>query len=309
MDSLLLRRRILQEASGGEPVADNILTFKAIEDNSSIAMMKSSSGSPKLPSANLEYSLDNGNTWNTFTVSTSTYYLNKVQVQKGKTIKFKGINERFCDLYGGGTFRYHWFVMTGKFEASGDITSILNGIGGDVELPYYGFYCMFKDCTQLVTAPNLPSTTLNSYCYTGLFSNCTALITAPKLPATILSYSCYSAMFNGCTSLEQAPILPSTTLTSYCYNSMFRDCTSLIQAPELPALSLVQYCYQAMFKGCSNLSYIKAMFTIDTYYYNTDNWLNGVAEHGIFIKNIAAEWEVSEENIIPSGWTVQTASE
>ena len=60
-----------------------------------------------------------------------------------------------------------------------------------------------------------------------MFRNCTSLTIAPELPATTLADRCYSYMFNGCTSLTTAPKLPATTLANYCYNYMFSDCTSL----------------------------------------------------------------------------------
>ena len=68
-----------------------------------------------------------------------------------------------------------------------------------------------------------------------------------------------------------------------------------------------------MFYGCSKLNYIKAMFTTTPSgslpYYYTYNWVSGVASSGTFVKNSAAQWDVSGVNGIPSGWTVQTASE
>ena len=90
-------------------------------------------------------------------------------------------------------------------------------------------------------------------CFGGLFMGSTALITAPELPATTLARSCYEEMFQGCTSLTQAPALPATTLANYCYADMFSGCTSLIQAPSLPATTLTASCYNTMFQGCTSL--------------------------------------------------------
>ena len=170
------------------------------------------------------------------------------------------------------------------------------------------YYSMFYGCTSLTTAPTLPATTLASSCYSSMFQGCTSLTTAPTLSATTLASSCYSYMFYGCTSLTTAPELPATTLASSCYSYMFKGCTSLTTAPELPATTLAEYCYMYMFQGCSNLNYIKAMFiTTPAYYYNS-SWVDGVAASGTFVKNSAAEWNVTGTNGVPSGWTVQTAS-
>ena len=117
-----------------------------------------------------------------------------------------------------------------------------------------GCYNMFYGCTSLTTAPDLPATTLASWCYRYMFVGCTGLTTAPELPATKLANYCYESMFQGCTSLTTAPELPATTLASYCYFFMFDGCTSLTKSPELPATTLAENCYWAMFKDCTSLT-------------------------------------------------------
>ena len=64
-----------------------------------------------------------------------------------------------------------------------------------------------------------------------------------------------------------------------------------------------------MFYGCSSLNYIKAMFTTKPDKFLTNNWVNGVAANGTFVKNSAATWTTTGVHGVPSGWTVQTASE
>ena len=118
---------------------------------------------------------------------------------------------------------------------------------------------MFDGCTALTQAPALPATTLADYCYSNMFKGCTSLISAPELPATTLSNGCYSFMFDGCTDLTQAPALPATTLAIYCYSSMFYGCTALTQAPALPATTLASDCYGSMFDGCTDLTQAPAL--------------------------------------------------
>ena len=115
---------------------------------------------------------------------------------------------------------------------------------------------MFTGCTSLTKAPELPATTLADRCYSYMFDECASLTKAPKLPATKLANYCYSYMFIGCASLTKAPELPATKLANYCYEHMFRDCTSLTQAPELPATTLANNCYESMFTGCASLTQI-----------------------------------------------------
>ena len=172
---------------------------------------------------------------------------------------------------------YKTFVMSGSIAASGNIMSLLNF---STSFADYAFYRMFRECTSLTTAPELPASTLSRRCYNEMFIHCTSLVQAPELPATTLasecymfmfqgctslttapalpanrlSYMCYYNMFKGCTALTQAPALPATTLEEQCYREMFRECTSLVQAPDLPATDLSSYCYASMFYGCTSLT-------------------------------------------------------
>ena len=83
-----------------------------------------------------------------------------------------------------------------------------------------GFACydsMFRGCTSLTTAPELPATTLaQGGCYYAMFYGCTSLTTAPELPATTLEVACYSNMFNGCTSLNYIKCLATDISASDC---------------------------------------------------------------------------------------------
>lgn len=166
---------------------------------------------------------------------------------------------------------------------------------------------MFWGCTGLTVAPELSATTLANSCYENMFAGCTNLTSVPELPATTLMDACYKEMFSGCSNLTTAPELPATTLARSCYCYMFGNCTSLTSAPELPATTLVDYCYEGMFNMCTSLNYIRAMFTTtpsDTY---TTDWVGDVAASGTFVKNHAATWDVTGNDGIPSGWTVETA--
>ena len=167
---------------------------------------------------------------------------------------------------------------------------------------------MFRGCTNITSAPELTATSLTRSCYSNMFQGCTSLTSAPELPATTLADYCYQNMFRGCTSLTSAPELTATTLKNFCYQNMFQGCTGLTSAPELPAKTLVSYCYHYMFQGCTSLNYIKAMFTTTPSSTYTQNWVDGVAASGTFVKNSAATWNVSGVNGVPSGWTVETAT-
>ena len=167
---------------------------------------------------------------------------------------------------------------------------------------------MFRGCTSLEKAPELPATTLPEHCYDYMFADCTSLEKAPELPATALANYCYATMFRGCTSLVNAPTLPATALANSCYQDMFSGCTSLVNAPTLPATTLALFCYNGMFRGCTSLNYIKCLATDIPENRCTQEWVRGVASTGTFVKNASmASWTTGTSGI-PTGWTVQDAT-
>ena len=286
-----------------------------------------------LDSGNISWALDdktvqyskNGGSWETMDNKTT------ISVVEGDGVQFKGTNT---------DYNYCTISTTMQFNVKGNIMSLTDGdefetadavnangfnslfygcsylvSAGDLKLPATTlanrcYLKMFQGCTSLTKAPELPATTLTEDCYNDMFQGCPSLTKAPELPATTLAAGCCYSMFAGCTSLTTAPKkLPATTLTEDCYSLMFDDCASLTKAPELPATTLAENCYNCMFQGCTSLNYIKAMFTTVPSTTYTDNWVNGVASTGTFVKNAAATWTTTGSNAVPSGWTIQTASE
>jgi len=275
-----------------EPSYENqYLTFVALEDGAFTFTPQNSNV--------ISYSTDGGKTWTEG---------NSVSVSNGDKVMWKGTMTPQSSN-GIGTFS-----ATGNFDVQGNAMSLFYGDNykGQIDLTgkNYAFYQLFYNNTKIVNAKNLslPATTLANNCYRSMFEGCTSLTTAPELPATTLAKNCCSSMFSGCASLTTAPELPATTMAQYCYQYMFQNCTNIVTAPELPATTLAYYCYIGMFNGCTKLNYIKAMFTTTPGTKYTKNWVNGVSASGTFVKNSTAQWNVSDANGIPSGWTVQTAS-
>lgn len=234
------------------PTQSSPLTFTAKVDNSTI-QLKTRVGNDEIASPNIQYSLDNGATWVNYEFGeTEGYYRDGAIITlntANDTVMLRGNNE----VFSFDNFNYTYFQMTGQLEASGDVTSLMNEVGGDIALTGIGFYNLFVACNSLLTPPNLPSTTLVANCYYGMFSYCGNLSVAPTLPALSLSEFCYYQMFRNCTALVSAPELPATTLTRFCYSQMFDACTALVSAPELPATTLETGCYSNMFRGCTAL--------------------------------------------------------
>ena len=296
----------------------------------------------------IQYSTD-GSTWETYTDET-------IKLTKGQYVQFKGVITKYAlynslsqfilkrglfNLYGNltsldnyistfdGGYKYnHMFENTNVYDCS-----MLNtGIKSQTDKSVFRY--MFNNCVNLIKAPQLPSTKLGRYCYTGMFNGCKSLTTLPSnlLPATTLTVGCYEYMFKDCTSLTTLPsnLLPATTLAESCYDNMFNGCTGLTTLPKLPATTLAEYCYTNMFYKCTSLTttsagwYLPAQTTTtkscsNMFYYcsklqkmavsysgtitesHWSSFLGGVSKTGTFYysKNQTKE---KIQSIVPSGW-------
>ena len=238
-----------------------------------------------LPIEGFEYSVNNG-PWiaipGTGMTDFVTFGGNKGKLRlRGKSIANSGTYRVQSEVYTYYGYAIVKFENEVKVTCSGDIRTLIDYENHFVATNNARFMYLFKNCTQLTSAPKLPATDLADNCYFMMFGGCTSLATAPELPATKLAYgcyylmfsdcsalttapeelpakelanSCYNGMFCRCTSLTSAPQLPATTLAYNCYMNMFDGCTSLASAPELPATTLAYYCYYMMFRGCTELT-------------------------------------------------------
>lgn len=239
-DSQLVEKILISQESKIQEEADDTpyLCFAA-DEAQTLSMSKAVT--------TLEYSLDS-KTWNELSTNTVEFGGNKgIILLRGKSITGTASTEaNYSQIIFGKNVPVH---------CSGDIRSLVDYSSYDtVDMGEAKFCYLFKGCTVLKNAPELPSEKLADMCYYGMFSGCTSLTTAPELPATNISYFGYYEMFANCTSLTTAPELPATTLNTYCYGKMFQGCTSLKTAPQLPATALTDDCYSYMFASCTSLT-------------------------------------------------------
>ena len=247
------------------PAAYGGLCFTADADNSSVQLTAVGSA----PAVTLVKSFDGVN-WEAYAVG------EVIDLPSTGDFVYFAAGEGGNETFASSSSKYHKFVINGLVAASGDITSIRRF--------------------------DLEQTPLANLCYFSIFRDCTGLTSAPELPATTLASSCYRYMFSGCTGLKSAPELPATTLMVTCYGYMFQGCTGLMSAPELPATKLGRNSYIRMFEGCTNLSLIKVRLT--TWGGSqTASWVSGVSPTGTFYKPSALPEEYGTGRI-PTGWTV-----
>ena len=133
------------------------------------------------------------------------------------------------------------FSIDGNVEVSGSVMSLIDNEGESTEIPNeYCFYRLFEGC-KIISAPELPATSLKPNCYRQMFWGC-PIEKAPELPATKLAKSCYAGMMGMCLNLEETPELPATELADSCYSGMFTFCSNLKKVVNLPAPTLAKGC-------------------------------------------------------------------
>ena len=226
-------------------VEEPVIPFTGLSFTSSgttnIALSKV--GSPD--NINLEYRKGTGD-WSEYTVGTY------IELKDKESVSFQATETGNAN-FSKDSDNYYQFSISGEgtIAAFGNIMSLLDRTLSQKSVPYNCFTNLFKSCSKLTSAPELPATTLANSCYSSMFFGCTSLTKAPELPATTLAKSCYGRMFYNCESLNQATELPATVLYDNCYYYMFGYCKSLTKAPELPATTLAKGCYSNMFEGTS----------------------------------------------------------
>ena len=254
----------------------------------------------------LEYSVNNGE----WTPIPSNGISDEVTFggTKGKLrVRGKNPNGTATDIFNYAFISFSSNETNAKVACTGDIRTLLDWENyNTVDTKNARFCCLFKDCTRLTSAPELPATTLADWCYSYMFEGCTALTTAPELKAEILAYYCCENMFKDCTSLTTAPALPATTLADDCYSYMFMGCSSLTTAPELPATTLADYCYQNMFKGCKNLKSVTMLAKDDINNNCFTDWLSNAGNSDQISSrtlkvNSQTEYDAIKSNL-PANW-------
>lgn len=215
------------------------LTFTAVE-NSSLKII--SYGNPIVNG--IQYRSSIKGSWKAYNIG------DVINLKRNTKVQFRNTESNLSTSEND----YVQFVMSGRIETSGNMQSMLNN---STECQNYCFYRLFKDCIDLVTAPNLSDPDLAESCYEEMFKECIDLIEAPTLPAFVLKDKCYKSMFEGCRSLSLIPELEVVELADYCFEGMFKDCSNIKSALNFkPSTELAYGCYKDMFYGCTNLIYV-----------------------------------------------------
>lgn len=280
------------------------LTMKILTDGN--ITWKRSSNQANL-AKEIEYR-KNGGTW---TSITATFAGVNIAVVAGDILQFRGNNTAYGVSYDTSAR----FTSTATFDLEGNICSLINATdfinnnvfsSGDV-FPYLFSQAKPVNAKNLV----LPTNVVTNECYYGMFKNCTTLVSGPEILAQLCGQKAFKEMFYGCTSLTAAPTISLLDINVSCCESMFEGCTSLVKGPTIPIVmfnsSTANGCWNNMFKGCSSLNEITILLSTTSNITPSScmyNMFYGVANTGTLHKNPNLTSWPSADTALPNGWTI-----
>ena len=228
-------------------------------------------GSPT--AVTLEVSLDNGQTWTTWTESGTT----RTQTLAAGQVMHIRNQSSVATGFSTGTSSYYIFSTTAVAEVGGDVDSLLCSDPSIVDdIPSYAFYMLFNSC-DIKSSPLMPAATIHGSSYHRMYRYCTLLVNVRSLDVVnVTGFAAMRGMFQGCTALESIPLLKGTAIS--------------------------QSGYREMFSGCSSLEEIRTMMTDISASQALSGWVNGVAATGNFYCPQALTIPTGADGI-PTGWT------
>ena len=150
--------------------------------------------------------------WSTDLTNWTTLTGTEAMQSVGKKLYLRGKNNTVFYSQGTGV---QW-QLSAKASCSGNIQALLDYENPPTSMPTDScYFSMFKNCTNLTSAPSLLATTLTRYCYYQMFFGCTSLTSLPGLPATTLANNCYDGMFGNCTSIKLSTTQTAEYKTSW----------------------------------------------------------------------------------------------
>lgn len=253
INKILFNDNIIFEKDNSGDSLDTPLTFTSVGGVSTIKFTQT--GLPH--DLNLEYSLDNGNTWIDDT-SSKTYMTDGFILNDGEKLMLRA-TDAGNSYINNSAYTYHKITTTtnGEILVNGNIQTLLDKTGQRMDVPSY-CYCEFFNGSDIKTPPMLPATTLGNDAYRGMFANCLKMVKFPELPATNLGYRCYGWFYGSYITENNEITLPATTLADYCYRNMIGD--SNIKGVTINVSSVdsnVRWCFTQMFYNSKYLEYVK----------------------------------------------------
>ena len=136
------------------------LHFTALENNSVILIVNHGGNKP-------DVKIKQNGLWKKWDYS-------QILLSKGQSIYMKDDNP---NGFSTGRAKFSQIATTGKISSGGNVLSLLyeNDFNKRTTVPEYGLYNVFNSSYGLVSAPDLPATTLVTGCYREMFNGCASL--------------------------------------------------------------------------------------------------------------------------------------
>ena len=193
-----------------------------------------------------------------YTISGLEYSVNDGEwknVVANEEVSFGGLN---------GTLRLRGTNIYGTAFSTSEYSTITFDPESDV------VYCD-GDIRTLLDYENYKTVDTQNARFCNLFKSCTLLASAPELPATTLANECYSSMFEGCGNLINAPALPAETLADGCYSYMFSRCSKLSTVKMLALSDQITSkldCFKYWLEGAGTEAETRTLIVNDAAAYN-----------------------------------------
>lgn len=169
------------------------------------------------------YDMNGVNDGQTYVTGTGRVYP-FITLHGGQSVRFRGNQNTTKTPTQADGIGAITFSGSTDWIAYGNVMSLLFGdnFAGRRDLTNYpyAFVGLFYQNAYITDVSNLilPATTLSERCYRSMFRGCTAITRAPELPAPTLQLygngGSYAMMFNGCTSLNYIKCLATTNTTN-----------------------------------------------------------------------------------------------
>lgn len=249
---LRTKRRLSVMASGGlfppapptPPSTKSPMYLEAAEANSTVSMVSTLETAPSL-----EYSTDGVN-WQEWqhTTAEGTHTFDTITLGAiGDRVYLRGDNpDGLADFQSNGL---SLFVMTGKINCGGSLTSLVDEDGISLtELPDNCFPLLFSSLSSetpnlsILTPPTLGNVTkIGKYACMNMFMYCENLLHAVDMSkiAYIDERGCMT-MYDQCSNIEETADMSALTIIgdNGC-EEMYKVCTSLNSAADMPALTTI----------------------------------------------------------------------
>ena len=193
-----------------------------------------------------------------YTISGLEYSVNDGEwknVVANEEVSFGGID---------GTLRLRGTNIYGTASSTSEYSTITFDPESDV------VYCD-GDIRTLLDYENYKTVDTQNARFCNLFKSCTLLASAPELPATTLANECYSSMFEGCGNLINATALPAETLADGCYSYMFSRCSKLSTVKMLALSDQITSkldCFKYWLEGAGTEAETRTLIVNDAAAYN-----------------------------------------